>query len=112
MGRSAEPTRRFRIGEVPTLTEGFTDRPDTAPGVADVLVPGSAMALVADPAVPETLPNWPAAGGQTESAVMNAGSPWRPRYTAGLVWISATSRAAILSGLVEASVAATGLEPT
>src|SRR3984957_18352258 len=112
MGRPAEPARRFRIGEVPALTEGFTDRPDTAAGVANVLVPGSAVALVADPAVPETLPNWPGAGGKTQLAVMIAETLWRSRYIDGLVWISATSRAAILSGLVEASVAATGLEPT
>ena len=112
MGRPAEPARRFRIGEVPALAEGFTDRPDTAAGVADVLVPGSAVALVPDPAVPETLPNWPAAGGKTQIAVMIAESLWRTRYIDGLVWISATSRAAILSRLVEASVAATELEPT
>ena len=47
----AEPARRFRVGEVPPLADGFTDRPDTAIGLADVLVPGSAVALVPDPAI-------------------------------------------------------------
>jgi tetratricopeptide (TPR) repeat protein len=108
----AEPARRFRIGEVPPLAEGFTDRPDTASGLADLLVPGSAVALVPDPAVVETLPNWPGACGKTQIAVMIAESLWRSRVVDGLIWISATNRAAILSGFVEASVAATGLEPT
>jgi tetratricopeptide (TPR) repeat protein len=112
MGMPAEPARRFRIGEVPPLAEGFTDRPDTASGLADLLVPGSAVALVPDPAVVETLPNWPGACGKTQIAVMIAESLWRSRVIDGLIWISATNRAAILSGFVEASVAATGLEPT
>jgi len=108
----AEPTRRFRTGDVPPLADGFTDRPDTVTGLAEVLVPGSAVALVPDPAVAQTLPNWPAASGKTQIAVMAAESLWRSGGIDGLIWISATSRAAVMSGLVQASVAATGLEPT
>jgi tetratricopeptide (TPR) repeat protein len=107
----AESAGRFRIGEVPPLAEGFTDRPDTVGGLADVLVPGSAVALVPDPAVAETLPNWPGACGKTQIAVLIAESLWRSRVIDGLVWISVTDRAAVLSGFVQASVAATGLEP-
>jgi tetratricopeptide (TPR) repeat protein len=108
----AEPTRRFRVGEVPPLTDGFTDRPDTVGGLAEVLVPGSAVALVPDPAVAATLPNWPGACGKTQMAVMIAESLWRSRVIDGLIWLSATSRAAVMSGFVQASVVATGLEPT
>jgi tetratricopeptide (TPR) repeat protein len=104
--------RRFRIGEVPPLTDGFTDRPDTGGGLADVLVPGSAAVLVPDPAVVQTLPNWPGACGKTQMAVMIAESLWRSRAIDGLIWISATSRAAVISGFVQASLTATGLEPT
>ena len=108
----AEPMRRFRIGEIPPLTDGFTDRPDTVGGLAEVLVPGSAVALVPDPAVAATLPNWPGACGKTQMAVMIAESLWRSRVIDGLIWLSATSRAAVMSGFVQASVVATGLEPT
>jgi tetratricopeptide (TPR) repeat protein len=108
----AEPMRRFRIGEIPPLTDGFTDRPDTGGGLADVLVPGSAAVLVPDPAVLQTLPNWPGACGKTQMAVMIAESLWRSRAIDGLIWISATSRAAVISGFVQASLTATGLEPT
>jgi tetratricopeptide (TPR) repeat protein len=108
----AEPARRFRIGEVPPLAEGSTDRPDTAAGLADILFPGSAVALVPNPAVAGTLPNWPGACGKTQIAVMVAESLWRSRAIDGLIWISVTNRAAVLSSFVQASVAATGLEPT
>jgi tetratricopeptide (TPR) repeat protein len=107
---SAEPARRFRIGEIPPLAEGFTERPDTADGLADALVPGSAVALV--PTLAETLPNWPGACGKTQIAVLIAESLWRSQAIDVLIWISVTDRASILSGFVEASVAATGIEPT
>jgi len=97
---------------VPPLAEGFTDRPDTVGGLVDALFPGSAVALVPDPAAPESLPNWPGASGKTQVAVMIAESLWRSGVIDGLIWISATNRAAVLSGFVQASVAATGLEPT
>ena len=71
-GMPAETARRFRVGEVPPLAGGFTDRPDTAGGLADLLVPGSALALVPNPAVTESLPNWPGACGKTQIAVMIA----------------------------------------
>jgi tetratricopeptide (TPR) repeat protein len=108
----AEPARRFRIGEVPPLAEGFTDRLDTAGVVADVLAPGSAVALVPNPAAAGSLPDWPGTCGKTQIAVMIAESLWRSRLIDGLIWISVTNRAAVLSGFVQASVAATGLEPT
>ena len=111
MAIPAEPARRFRIGEVPPLADGFTDRPDTAAGLADALVPGSAVALVPDPASAEGLPDWSRTCGKTQIAVVIAESLWRSRVIEGLIWISVTSRAAVLSGFVQASVAATGLEP-
>jgi tetratricopeptide (TPR) repeat protein len=110
---SAEPAQRFRIGEVPPIAEGFTDRPDTASGIADALASASAVALVPAPAPPvEGLPDWSGASGKTQTAAMIAESLWQSRAIDVLIWISVTSRAAVLSGFVQASVAATGLEPT
>jgi tetratricopeptide (TPR) repeat protein len=108
----AEPARRFRVGQVPPLAEGFTDRPDTAGIITDVLVPGSAVALVPNPAVTGSVPNWTGACGKTQIAAMIAESLWRSRAVDGLIWIPVTNRAAILTAFVQASVAATGLEPT
>src|ERR1700746_2263962 len=112
MGIPAESARRFRIGEVPPLADGFTDRPDTADGLADVLLPRSAVALLPNPDPPQSLPHWLGASGKTQIAVMIAESLWRSRVIDGLIWISVPDRSAILSGFVQASVAATGLGPT
>jgi tetratricopeptide (TPR) repeat protein len=111
-GMTDEPVRQFRIGEVPPLAEGFTDRPDTVGGFVDVLVPGSAVALVPNPAAAQGMPNWRGACGKTQIAVMIAESLWRSSLIDALIWISASSRATVLSGFVQASVTATGLEPT
>jgi tetratricopeptide (TPR) repeat protein len=108
----ARSARRFRIGEVPPLADGFTDRPDTADGIADLLVPGSTAVLVPGPASAPGLPDWLESCGKTQIAVMIAESLWRSHAIDGLIWISATSRASVLSRFIEASVAATGIEPT
>jgi tetratricopeptide (TPR) repeat protein len=100
------------VGEVPPFAEGFTERPDTAGIIADVFAPGSAVALVPGPAVTASMPNWTAASGKTQIAAMIAESLWRSRAIDGLIWISVTNRAAVLTGFMQASVAATRLEPT
>jgi len=100
------------VGEVPPLAEGFTDRPDTARGIVDALVPGSVVALVPGSAFAEGPQNWLGACGKTQIAAIIAESLWRSGAIDALIWINATSRASVLSHLVQASVAATGIEPT
>ena len=107
----AKPARRFRIGEVPPLAGQFTDRPDTVGRLADVLVPGSAVALMPDQAAAESPATWAGTSGKTQLAVMIAESLWQSRAIDGLIWISVTDRAAALSGFVQASAASTGREP-
>ena len=75
---------------MPPLTEGFTARPDTVGGLADALRPGSAVALVPDPAAAESMPNWLGASGKTQIAVMIAESLWRSGVIDGLIWIPVT----------------------
>ena len=99
------------MGEVPPLAKGFTDRPDTAQGIADLIVPGSAVALVPSPASAGSSSDWLGACGKTQIAAMIAESLWRSRAIDALIWIAATSRASVLSAFVQASVAATGVEP-
>jgi tetratricopeptide (TPR) repeat protein len=108
---SAEPAAPFRIGEVPPLAEGFTDRPDTAHGIADILAPGSSLALVPGSAPADSPPDWLGACGKTQIAAMIAESLWRSHAIDALIWVAATSPAAVLSAFVQASVAATGIEP-
>ncbi len=112
MGVSAEPPPRFRIGKIPPLAKGFTDRLDTASGIADALVPGSGVVLVPDSAAAEGSSDWLGACGKTQLAVMIAESLWRSGTVDTLIWITATSRASVLSVFVEASAVVTGIEPT
>ena len=96
---------------MPPLAEGFTDRPDTARGVVDALVPGSSVALVPGSAFAEGPSNWLGACGKTQIAVIIAESLWRSAGIDALIWISATDRASVLSGYVQASAAAFGIQP-
>jgi len=75
------------------------------------LSPGTAVALV--PAQPATdgSQDWLASSGKTQLAVAFAESFWQAAGVDLLVWIVATSRASVLSGLVEAAVAAVGADP-
>jgi tetratricopeptide (TPR) repeat protein len=97
---------------MPPLAQGFSDRPDTARGILDALLPGSTIALVPGSEFAEGKQNWLGASGKTQIAVMLAETLWRSGTVDMVVWISATSRSAVLSGYVEAWVAATGIEPT
>src|SRR5215472_3883627 len=103
--------QRFRVGEVPPLAEGYTDRPDTARGIVETLVPGTTLALVPGSAFAEGPSNWLGACGKTQIAVIIAESLWRSGVVDALIWISATNRASVLSGYVQASVAAFGIDP-
>jgi tetratricopeptide (TPR) repeat protein len=100
------------VGDVPPLAEGYTDRPDSARGIADALVPGSAVALVPGSEFAEGQQNWLGACGKTQIAVMLAESLWQSGDIDVLIWVSATSRASVLSAYAEASAAATGIKPT
>src|SRR5580704_15727431 len=106
-----QAAQRFRVGEVPPLAEGYTDRPDTARGIVDALVPGATLALVPGSAFAEGPSNWLGACGKTQIAVIIAESLWRSAGIDALIWISATDRASVLSGYVQASAAAFGIQP-
>jgi tetratricopeptide (TPR) repeat protein len=111
-GISAEQaTQRFRVGEVPPLAEGYTERPDTARGIMDSLHPGTTLVLIPGSAFAEGPSNWLGACGKTQIAVIIAESLWRSAAIDVLIWVSATDRASVLSGYMQASVAALGIEP-
>ncbi len=96
---------------MPPLADGFTERPDTAGGITGAVVPGSAVALVPGTPPGHGPPNWLAGCGKTQIAVMIAESLWRSQAIDVLVWVCVVDRAAVLSAFVEASVAATGIQP-
>ena len=78
-------------------------RGGAGPGSAVVLVPGSAFA--------EGPQNWLGACGKTQLAVSLAESLWQSGAINALIWIAATSRAAVLSAYAQAYMAGTGIGP-
>ena len=109
------PSWPVRSGTVPALAVGYIDRLETAPDLAAVLPAGAAVALVpgrppapgpADPAARD----WLRSSGKTQLAAAFAESLWQSRRLDLLVWIQATSRAALLSGYAAATAAVTGRE--
>jgi tetratricopeptide (TPR) repeat protein len=91
-----------RAGVVPPLADGFTTRPESVPGLAGTLLPGSVMVLANEA-------QGSAAPGKTQLAAFYAESLWRAGRVELLAWVDASSRAAILAGYLRAAVAA-GIE--
>ena len=95
---------------MPALADGFTGRPETAPHLEAALVPGAAVVLVPGRVAPGAR-DWLGSCGKTQLAVAFAESLWHGREVDLLLWVAATSRASVLSGYVEAAVAAMGTDP-
>ncbi len=109
------PSWPVRSGTVPPLAAGYVDRTETAPDLAAALPAGTAVALAPARAVPgpadgPAARDWLRSSGKTQLAAAFAESLWRSRGLDLLVWIQATSRAAVLSGYAAATAAATGRE--
>ncbi|HEY4853548.1 MAG TPA: hypothetical protein VII22_22405, partial [Streptosporangiaceae bacterium] len=109
--RVAEVVWPVRSGAGPALADGFRGRPETAPALGATLLPGSAVALVPGRVAVGGSRDWLASCGKTQLAVSFAESLWHSRGVDLLVWVVATSRASVLSGYVEAAVAAMGADP-
>jgi tetratricopeptide (TPR) repeat protein len=107
-GRVAWPVR---AGAVPPLADGFSGRPETEPGVRAALVPGAVVVLAPQRLSAEGAGDWLGPSGKTQLAVFLAESLWRSRKLDLLIWITATSRAAVLAGFAESAAATMGTEP-
>ena len=103
----------IRLG-MPSLADGFSARPETAPGLAGTLVPGATVALVPAREVRQAgdteqpgpgSPDWLGSSGKTQLAAYAAESIWRSGDAELLVWLDASTRASLLSGFVEAAAA-------
>ncbi|HWF79774.1 MAG TPA: tetratricopeptide repeat protein [Streptosporangiaceae bacterium] len=100
-----------RSGLVPPLAEGFISRPESAPGLGQAAAPGATVALTPARSASGPAPDWFGSCGKTQLAVYLAESLWKARELDLLVWITATSRAAILTGYANAAVCAMGVDP-
>jgi hypothetical protein len=87
-----------RSGPVPSPAEGFSPRPDTTPALEAELIPGAAVAMVPADELDSS--------GKTQLAAHFAESLWRSGEIELLAWIVATDRSSLLSGFVQAALAA------
>jgi len=89
----------------PPLASGFIPRPETGQALDAALVPGSVTALVPEQA--GTGPRgWRDTCGKTQLAVAAARTLWQSGAVELVIWLTATSRASVLSGYAEAATAA------
>ena len=96
-------------GLVPPLARGLSARPESVPGLDRVLAPGGAVILAPEQAA--KAPEWQAATGKTQLAVYAAQSLRWPGGLDLVAWVTATSRASVLSDYAEAA-ALLGLDRT
>jgi tetratricopeptide (TPR) repeat protein len=104
---AGDPLRRvtwpIRSGAVPPLADGFVDRLDTVPGIEAELAPGAPVALISGGPGAGGGWGWPDSSGKTQLSSYLAESLWRSQSVDLLAWVTATSRASVLSGYVQAA---------
>ena len=101
-----------RTGVVPPLADGFSTRPESAPRLGAALVPGTAVVLVPGRGAGTGARDWLGSCGKTQLAAFFAESLWRSHEVDLLVWVPATSRAAVQAVYAEAAEAALGTDPS
>jgi len=100
-----------RSGVMPVPVDGFDARAEDTASLAAALVAGVTVVLAPAPAAGQGPGGWREPCGKTQLAVRVAESVWRSGGLELLVWITASSRASVLSGYAEAAVAAMGADP-
>ncbi|HEY3735589.1 MAG TPA: tetratricopeptide repeat protein [Streptosporangiaceae bacterium] len=98
-----------RSGVFPPLADCFSARPETAPGLKAALVPGTTVVLASHQVAARGTRSWLGSCGKTQLAVYVAESLWQAGEVDLLAWVSAGSRASVLTGYLEAAVAAMGI---
>ena len=104
-GPAGEPqARRAWVGPGPALASGFVARPETGHALETALAPGTAVALVSENFSQEAR-SWQDSCGKTQLAVAFAQSLWQAAAVDLVIWVNATSRAAVLASYAEAAAA-------
>ena len=109
--RRAEVRWPLRVGVAPAQASEFSPRPETAPNVAAALVPGATVALVPSRTEGPANPDWKRLSGKTQLAVAAAETLWHSRQIELLMWVTANSRASVLTAYEEVTAAITGMAP-
>ncbi len=99
----SEP-RRVWVGPAPALASGFITRPETGQSLETLFRQESAVALVSEHFSQEAR-SWRDSCGKTQLALCLAQSLWQAGAVDLVIWVSASGRASVLSGYVEAAAA-------
>jgi len=103
----AQPDRPGWVASAPSVAPGYVPRPETGQALDAALLPGSTTVLVPDRPGSGGR-DWRDACGKTQLAVAAARSLWHGAAVEMVIWLTATSRASVLSGYAEAA-ARTGI---
>lgn len=101
----APPAQPGWSASAPSLAVGYVPRPETGQALDAALRPGSTTVLVPDRSDPAGR-NWRDACGKSQLAVAAARSLWQGSTVELVIWLTATSRASVLSGYAEAAARA------
>ncbi|HUN32490.1 MAG TPA: tetratricopeptide repeat protein [Trebonia sp.] len=117
-GPAVPPQSDIVLPPVPPLAVGFVPRPETGQAAEAALVPGTTVVLVPDRGAGARLwtaattervaagaREWPDSCGKTQLAIWQATALRDSGAVEIVVWVSATSRASVLSGYAEAAMA-------
>jgi tetratricopeptide (TPR) repeat protein len=114
------PSWPIRSGPVPALADDFRTRLETGPSLTAELPVGATVALIPDRTAASAAfsglvaaadaQDWLRSSGKSQLAAAFAESLWQSRGVDLLVWIQASSRAAVLAGYAAATAAVTGRE--
>ncbi|HTH49508.1 MAG TPA: hypothetical protein VMB21_18475, partial [Candidatus Limnocylindria bacterium] len=91
-------------GSIPPLAESFHQRPETGLHLRAGLYPGDTVVLTHSEETPST-PIAQGGTGKTQLAVAFTHALWAARAVEALIWVSASSRDAIVTGFAQAAIA-------
>ena len=97
-------------GIIPPLADPYFQRPETGPGLASGLFPGQAVVLTHG-AETEAAPAAQGGTGKTQLAAEFARGLWSARAVDVLVWVTASTREAVIAGYAQAAGAVGASDP-
>ena len=97
-------------GIIPPLADPYFQRPETGPGLASDLFPGQAVVLTHG-AETEAAPAAQGGTGKTQLAAEFARGLWSARAVDVLVWVTASTREAVIAGYAQAAAAVGASDP-
>ncbi len=97
-------------GIIPPLADPYFQRPETGPGLASDLFPGQAVVLTHG-AETEAAPAAQGGTGKTQLAAEFARALWSAQAVDVLVWVTASTREAVIAGYAQAAGAVGASDP-